>query len=101
MYFIKVENGKIIGKGNTTDENTKIDHFNLKVTAKIFKDITSLPCGYFIIKKTGDTITEIQLDETDLQEQKINNLLTPTKKEIQGAQRQIQLINDLNELGVL
>ncbi len=101
MYFIKVDDGKIIGKGCIMDEKLKLDVNCMKVSEEIFKSITSLPCGYLIVKKNGDKITKIELDENDLDRIENEKRIFPTLDKIKQAQRQIQLINDLNELGVL
>lgn len=54
-----------------------------------------------IIEHQDGAITNVIVDVAAEQEETMLNTLKPDAKEVQKAERQLQLINDLNELGVL
>jgi hypothetical protein len=54
-----------------------------------------------IIEHQDGAITNVIVDVAAEQEETILNPLKPDSKEVQKAERQLQLIDDLNELGVL
>ncbi len=54
-----------------------------------------------IIEHQDGAITNVTVDVAAEQEEEMLKGLEPDASEVEKAQRQIQLINDLNELGVL
>ena len=104
MFFIKVQNGKVIGKGEM--DNIKLSKNDIEVTENIYNQITDLPCDYKVIRRDEGVVNEIELDQKSLQEAKLQKTEAikkevKTKNELEKAQRHAQLIDDLSELGLI
>lgn len=81
-------------EGNFVIDETKSENQEMIDTIK-----THAP--HIIIEHQDGVITKVIVDEVAEQEEEMLKSLEPDASEIEKAERQIQLIDDLNELGVL